>query len=87
VFACSCLPEKARRSSLEESAALPFGVLFRSMDVVTKTTKITEPSQVSDECPATASSEHFKDYEMYGWKPDPALPDDDNYMDMVVSNT
>ena len=40
-----------------------------------------EPTQFS-ECKHVC--EHLNDYELYGWKPDPMLSDDNNYMDIVV---
>ena len=49
------------------------------MDVVNE--KEIEPSQFS-EC--KHACEHLNDYELYGWKPDPKLSDDNNYMDIVV---
>jgi hypothetical protein len=43
--------------------------------------KEIEPSQFSE---PKHACEHLDDYELYGWKPDPNLSDDDNYMDIVV---
>jgi hypothetical protein len=43
--------------------------------------KKIEPSQFSE---SKHACEHLNDYELYGWKPDPKLSVDDNYMDMVV---
>lgn len=31
-----------------------------------------------------ATCPHFKQFDMHGWKPDPSLPDDENYMDAVI---
>jgi hypothetical protein len=43
--------------------------------------KEIEPPQFSQ---FKHACEHLNDYELYGWKPDPNLSDDNNYMDIVV---
>jgi hypothetical protein len=45
--------------------------------------KEIESSQFSE---GKHACEHLNDYALYGWKPDPKLSDDNNYMDMVVRN-